>query len=131
MWRGWSGAKLSLSQNCRVRMRRPESDPSIFQKHPSTAWSDIHQSTPLGQSYHSGRENAYFESGVVTSVLVTGGVCHDPQMYWDRVTKNPERERSRVSFMKQRVLKIGFFLSSSGRPQRCKDGIMISSHIMY
>ena len=66
MWRGWSGAKLYLSQNGRVRMRRPECDPPIFEKHPPTAWRDIHPSTPLGQSYHSGRENAYFESGVVT-----------------------------------------------------------------
>ena len=59
--------------------------------HPST------QSTP-------GEKTAHFKCGVVRFVLVTGGVCHDPPVYWALITKTPERERSRVTFMKGRVL---------------------------
>jgi len=51
-----------------------------------------------------GEKRANFKYGIVRFVLVTGGVCHDPPVYWALVTKTPERERSRVTFMKGRVL---------------------------
>ena len=59
-----------------------------------------------------GENSAYFKCGVVRFVLVTGGVCHDPPMYWVLVIKMPERERSRVTFMDEQVSKIGIFVAS-------------------
>jgi hypothetical protein len=58
-------------------------------------------------------KNVYYECEVLIFVLVTGGLCHDPQIHWVLATQSPERERSRVTFVKERVLKIRIFLASS------------------
>ena len=47
----------------------------------------------------------------------------EPLEFQVLVTKTPERERSRVIFMKERVLKIRIFLTSSGDWVRlCQSG---------
>ena len=57
------------------------------------------------------RKNACFEYGVVKCILVSGEVCHESPSILGLVTETPERERSRVAFMKEWVSKNTHFLS--------------------
>ena len=61
-----------------------------------------------------GEQSAYFRCGIVNFVQVRSWDCHDPSMYWVLVTKTPEMERSRVTFVKERVFKTSICSASNG-----------------